>query len=187
MAMSTTASGSGSDTDNKEQARDAVFGTYELLESILLYLKAEDLLFAAKVNRTWHGVDSTSTPIFERMQNNLAAPCGWDQPHRGVWYVSKTCMWARIFIYRAGNSEAIALFPYEPFRSKPADLQSLPRLVIVDGSDATLQISWDIEVKAWLFRFHHEATGIAKEGVMVSQMWSVDNFVRYLEEFHMGD
>jgi hypothetical protein len=56
---------------DQTSARDAVFSTYELLEAVLLDIPAEDILFAAKVNKRWHSVIATSPSIHKYLQKTL--------------------------------------------------------------------------------------------------------------------
>lgn len=58
-------------TSTKSPARDAVFGTYELLESINLCLPLQDITQAAtKVNKEWHEVVTRSVLISKHIMSD---------------------------------------------------------------------------------------------------------------------
>jgi hypothetical protein len=60
------------DTTNESNltmaATNAVFGTYELLESIILALPPEDIFLAARVCNKWNDIVTSSTAIEKRLK-----------------------------------------------------------------------------------------------------------------------
>jgi hypothetical protein len=172
---------------NQMSVRDAVFSTYELLEAILLDIPAEDILFAAKVNCTWHSVIASSTSIRQHLQANLQArrPYANHNPASEDYYVSRQFIWAWVLIRRVGGCDGIALLPTKSPRPRWARWTPLARAVIVDGKDVKLDITWDAKLEGWKLQFCDETEGICNSGFVESAGSGVDTG-RYLERYYGG-
>ena len=172
---------------NQLSASDAVFRTYELLESIILELPAEDVLFAAKVDKTWSSVITSSESIRYHIQKNLPMRRQYvnHKPASKDWFISRHFLWAWVLIHRAGGCEAIALLPTKRTRLLCARWTRLLRAVIVDGQDMKPDITWVAKREGWKLKFCDEIEGIYNSGFVESAGSGV-GIRGYLERYYGG-
>lgn len=108
------------DSTEGVSAASRVFGTYELLESIILALPGEDILVAAYVHKDWKDLITSSiaiekvlasTPFFlqEQDQNKQIKPRSKDSPLLHSKITHLLLEGCDIVIHRVGAFEAIAL------------------------------------------------------------------------------
>ncbi|KAK3720866.1 hypothetical protein LTR37_003529 [Vermiconidia calcicola] len=91
-------------------AADAVFGTYELVEKIILALPPEDILLAAKVNKATFTVTEDSSAIRNRLYASRYLSLHNDQPvNTDSWFVFFDFSCATLLIRRLGEVEVICL------------------------------------------------------------------------------
>jgi hypothetical protein len=137
---------------SKMTASQNVLDTYELLESILLALPIDDILFAAKVN--------TSKSISNDLEASLLTqPCTCRSRRtrrKGEWYETLSFPSADIIIRRLRDCEAIGVIPTTPPKSQwIGGMRCCPftRAMVVDGKDPRLRINRKVEQKlqGWEF------------------------------------
>ena len=186
MASYNTNSATVTDVEvNHTSAQNAVFNTYELLEAIILYVPAEDILFAAKVNKTWHSVIATSLPIGKYLQKtlNVFGPLGKRKEDLEGTYIGHWFTWGKVIVHRRGRAEGIALFPTE----SASKWCALTRPVVIGEGRQGLDITWKGRRhgwQGWQFSLRDETVPPLVGGSMSSSTDSC--FVEYLARFYRG-
>lgn len=166
---------------SRVRAQNAVFNTYELLESIILAIPAEDILFAAQLNQHWHSVVATSTPVGVHVQHGLGPLLNfWYHPAAMGDFVESSFLWGKVIIRRLGASEGIAILP----NSTPSRYCPLTRPVVADEGNRTVKVQWTSERKVWEVSFLDGVTGTMMVGFISS--YSNSRLVKYLAKHYGG-
>ena len=163
-AGSTTCSASS----DQPSAVATVFGTYGLLEDILLYLSLDDILATAKCSNAFRNVIESSTPIIQRFRSMDSGfksegvmvvesfwPINTAFTHRPDLNAAKFAWWhVSLFIVRRGRYETIAVL-YESRLSKP-------KFKIVNGRDVTARFEWTRKQK-YTFVIEDAEMGVSRK------------------------
>lgn len=167
--------------NTKFSAQDAVFSTYELFESIILALPAQDILLAAHVSEAWYSIITSSTAIGKHVQRGLDQFLNfWHRAaaEEGI-YVENSFIWGKVIIRYFGDVESIVILPM----TVPSSYCPLTR-PLTGGEGKAVKIQWNSKRKGWDVKFKDPSTGTLLQRFISN--YTDSRLAQYLAEYYGG-